>query len=234
MPTPVYLFVPLLPVENINGVYCVRYPLSERLFYWSLETDGKDAIPEKDWEKYGVPELETETMIGSKQDAQFYTLAQGYLYAKRYDLDGMQYARDHGFPKLICDDPHNVWFQAESFSLVELFGEDKPDSTVLTNGQLNPRSEGPNEWLSEDDPAAETCSDPLIRDKLKKATPVDVRIETNDSEPTEVVDLIVSNTRSESGTHSESLIADGAVNTTNISIEQGISYISTRSSISLL
>ncbi|KAK1227634.1 hypothetical protein PQX77_009357 [Marasmius sp. AFHP31] len=172
--TPVFLFIPPIPVENINGVYCVRYPLPEQLFYWSLDTDGKDAILEKDWEKYGVPKLGTEINIASEWDSDICTHIWEYLLSRNYNLDGKQYARDHGYPELMRGDPHDIWFQAESFSLVELFGEDQPD---------------------------------------------------NDSGATKVVDLIVSNTRLDSRVHSEISIEDGAVNTANISIRQGISSV---------
>ncbi|KAJ8094123.1 hypothetical protein PM082_023331 [Marasmius tenuissimus] len=60
--TPVYLFVPPIPVKHINGMHCVCYPPPNRLFHWSLRSDGKDVTPE-DWEKYGVPKLKMQIRI---------------------------------------------------------------------------------------------------------------------------------------------------------------------------
>ncbi|KAJ8094137.1 hypothetical protein PM082_023345 [Marasmius tenuissimus] len=178
-PTPVYLFVPPIPVEHINGMRCVRYPLSDGWFYWSLGSDGKNVIPKEDWEKYGVPKLVTEILIGSKWDENFCELAWKHLRSKNYNPDGKQYARDHGYPELLRDDPHDVWFRAESFSLVELFGEDEPDSKVLTKGQLNaepdiPISEGPIEVSNEED----ARSRPPTRAELMEPEPVEVHNQT--------------------------------------------------------
>ncbi|KAL0060075.1 hypothetical protein AAF712_013151 [Marasmius tenuissimus] len=161
-PTPVYLFVPPIPVEHIDGMHCVPYPLPDGLFYWSLGSDGKNVIPEEDWKKYGVPELRTSIEIGD------------------YNPDGRQYARDHSYPELLRDDPHDVWFRAESSSLVELFGEDEPTSKALIEEQLNTEpdisiSEEPNEASNEG--AIDTCSRPLTRDELKEASPIDARNE---------------------------------------------------------
>ncbi|KAJ8094131.1 hypothetical protein PM082_023339 [Marasmius tenuissimus] len=176
-PTPVYLFVPPIPVEHINGMHCVRYPLPDRLFYWSMDSNGKSVIPEEDWEKYGVPKLKTLIAVGQKWDVAYWSLAAQYLISRDYNRDGKQYARDYGYPELLCDDPHDFWFQAESFSLVELFGEDKPDSKVLIKEQLNaepnlPLCEGPNEASNEE--ATDTHSRPPTRAELVEAEPVRV------------------------------------------------------------
>ncbi|KAJ8094172.1 hypothetical protein PM082_023381 [Marasmius tenuissimus] len=174
-PTPVYLFVPPIPVEHINGMHCVRYPLPDRVFYWSLDSDGKSVIPEEDWEKYGVPKLVTLIAAGQKWNVAHWSLAWDYLISRDYNPDGKQYARDYGYPELLCDDPHNVWFQAESSSLVELLGEDEPDSKVLIKEQLNAEPnpqicEGLNEASNEED----THSRPLTRAELVEAEPVRV------------------------------------------------------------
>ncbi|KAJ8079737.1 hypothetical protein PM082_016559 [Marasmius tenuissimus] len=183
-PTPVYLFVLPIPVEHINGVHCVRYPLPDGLFYWSLDSDGKSVIPEEDWEKYGVPKLVTRIVVGQKWNVAHWSFARDYLISRDYNLDGKQYARDYGYPELLIDDPHDVWFQAESFSLVELFGEDEPDSKVLIKEQLNaepnlPICEGPNEASNEE--ATDTHSRPLTRAELVEAEPV--RVHNQASEP---------------------------------------------------
>ncbi|KAK1224628.1 hypothetical protein PQX77_012467 [Marasmius sp. AFHP31] len=126
--TPLYLFVPPIPVEHINGVHCVRYPLLDGLFYWSFDPDGKDVVPVQDWEELGVPELNTILGISSHWLDPAYNCVQDHLVSRGYSLDGKRYARDYGYPELILDDPHDIWFQAESFSLVELFGENQSDN----------------------------------------------------------------------------------------------------------
>ncbi|KAK1225365.1 hypothetical protein PQX77_011698 [Marasmius sp. AFHP31] len=106
-PTPAYLFVQRLPAEYINGVHCVHYPFSENLFYWSHDQKGGNAIAEEDWEQFGIPKLRVEEWIGSSWDEEEYKLVRNHLHSKDYELDGKQYARDHGHPELIFADPHD-------------------------------------------------------------------------------------------------------------------------------
>ncbi|KAJ8094164.1 hypothetical protein PM082_023373 [Marasmius tenuissimus] len=179
-PTPVYLFVPPIPVEHINGMHCVHELPPDSLFYWSLGSDGKNVIPKENWEKYGVPELRPGiASFGSNWVNSFCGITWEYLRSKNYNPDGKQYARDHGYPELLRDDPYDVWFQAESFSLVKLFGEDEPDSKVLIKEQLNAEpnistSEGSNEALNEKD----TCSCPPTRAELVEAETIEVHNQT--------------------------------------------------------
>ncbi|KAJ8079749.1 hypothetical protein PM082_016571 [Marasmius tenuissimus] len=127
-PTPLYLFVPPIPVEHINGMHCIRYPLPNRLFYWSFDPDGQDVVLIEDYEELGVPELDATLGISSRWLDPMYNCIHDHLLTKGYSLDGKQYARDHDYPELVRDDPHDIWFQAESFSLAELFGENQSDN----------------------------------------------------------------------------------------------------------
>ncbi|KAK1224260.1 hypothetical protein PQX77_012838 [Marasmius sp. AFHP31] len=107
-PTPVFLFVPPIPVEHINDVYCVRYPLPDTLFYWSLDPNGKTVIPEEEWEKHGIPKLRAATYVGSLWGNNAYRCIREHLNAKGYELDGKRYAQDYGYPELIRGDPHDI------------------------------------------------------------------------------------------------------------------------------
>ncbi|KAK1228870.1 hypothetical protein PQX77_008080, partial [Marasmius sp. AFHP31] len=98
---PVYLFVPTLQVEYINGMHCIRYPLPDSLFYWATDPEGKHLIPEEQWERYEIPELKVRTWIGSYWDYYEYNSVKDHLLRKNYGSDGKQYARDHGCPELI-------------------------------------------------------------------------------------------------------------------------------------
>ncbi|KAJ8075344.1 hypothetical protein PM082_019682 [Marasmius tenuissimus] len=103
---PVYLFVPPLHVEYIDGMYCIPHPLPDPLFYWSWDPKGKTVISEIDWEQSGIPQLEVETWVGSYWVDEEYRLIKSHLHTKNYDIDGKQYAQDHGYPELIWGDPH--------------------------------------------------------------------------------------------------------------------------------
>ncbi|KAJ8095763.1 hypothetical protein PM082_022870 [Marasmius tenuissimus] len=59
----VYLFVPLIPLEKVNNLSCIRYPLLHPSFYWSLDPNGHSVICEDDWAAYGIPCLEFHTWI---------------------------------------------------------------------------------------------------------------------------------------------------------------------------
>ncbi|KAK1218063.1 hypothetical protein PQX77_019260 [Marasmius sp. AFHP31] len=113
--TPVYLFVPPLPTEAINNTHRIHYPLPENLFYWSHDPHGRTAVVDKDWEKFGIPELEVKGYIGSYWDDQEYAAVPVHLQSGGYELDGKQYARDHGYPELIheeliySDDSDSEW-----------------------------------------------------------------------------------------------------------------------------
>ncbi|KAK1221969.1 hypothetical protein PQX77_015212 [Marasmius sp. AFHP31] len=104
--TPAYLFIPPLPTEYINNTHCIRFPLPENLFYWSHDLKGRTAIIEEDWEKFGIPILSVQEWIGSSWKKEYYAFVKDHLYTGGYELDGKQYARDHGYPKLIHADPH--------------------------------------------------------------------------------------------------------------------------------
>ncbi|KAJ8079750.1 hypothetical protein PM082_016572 [Marasmius tenuissimus] len=129
----VYLFVPPIPVEYINGMYCVRYPLPDTLFYWSLDPAGKNRIPKRDWKKYGVPKLGITTWISSYWREYQYQTIREHLCAKGYDLDGKQYVCDYGYPELIIGDPHN-------YQIAELREETQPETFFST---LEPTCDSP-------------------------------------------------------------------------------------------
>ncbi|KAK1220509.1 hypothetical protein PQX77_016719 [Marasmius sp. AFHP31] len=106
--TPVYLFVHPLPIDFINNLYCIRYPLPEKLFYWSYDPQGRNAITAEDRERFEVPELSMERWIGTFWKEEHYAFVQEHLCSRSYNLDGKKYAYDHGHPKLVFADPHNT------------------------------------------------------------------------------------------------------------------------------
>ncbi|KAL0056900.1 hypothetical protein AAF712_016485, partial [Marasmius tenuissimus] len=67
----------------------------------------KVTIAKKDWEKYGIPELEVNEWIGSFWWVWDYNVVKPYLHKKGYESDGKRYACDHGYPALIQGDPHD-------------------------------------------------------------------------------------------------------------------------------
>ncbi|KAK1218768.1 hypothetical protein PQX77_018525 [Marasmius sp. AFHP31] len=99
--TPAYLFVPPLPVEIINNMQCVQYPFSRPLFYWSHDPQGEQVIAEEKWEEFGIPKLEMKDLVGSNWWSESYAFVREHLTSKNYNLDGRQYAQEHGYPKLI-------------------------------------------------------------------------------------------------------------------------------------
>ncbi|KAJ8095732.1 hypothetical protein PM082_022839 [Marasmius tenuissimus] len=105
--TPAYLFAPPIPIEVVDNVYCIHYPLSDTLFFWSLDPNGQDVIYEENWEAYGIPQLEIFTWIGSLWVGGGYRLVRRHLKKKSCTLDGRQYAREHGYPELAYGNPHN-------------------------------------------------------------------------------------------------------------------------------
>ncbi|KAK1218071.1 hypothetical protein PQX77_019268 [Marasmius sp. AFHP31] len=119
--TPAYLFVPPLPTEVINNTHCIHYPLPENLFYWSHDPQGRTAVVEKDWEKFGIPKLSVKGWIGSGWGERYCALVRVHLQSGGYELDGKQYARDHGYPELIHADPGDN-------AIEEIIYSDDPDS----------------------------------------------------------------------------------------------------------
>ncbi|KAK1219128.1 Rho guanine nucleotide exchange factor [Marasmius sp. AFHP31] len=78
------------------------YPTtSEPIFYWSFDEEGIDHIPEEDWGRYGIPELAVDMRVGSSWDSFHYNGVTEYLLLKNYNLDGKEYADDHGYPELL-------------------------------------------------------------------------------------------------------------------------------------
>ncbi|KAK1223010.1 hypothetical protein PQX77_014130 [Marasmius sp. AFHP31] len=105
--TPAYLFVPLIPVELVDDVHCIRYPLPDAPFFWSSDSNGQNIICEEDWEAYGIPQLEILTWIGSSWSKDKYATVQDHLRNKDCSLYGRQYAQEHGYPELVYGDSHN-------------------------------------------------------------------------------------------------------------------------------
>ncbi|KAK1215514.1 hypothetical protein PQX77_021878 [Marasmius sp. AFHP31] len=105
--TPAYLFVHPLPIDFTNNLHCIRYPLPEKLFYWSHDPQGRNAIAEEDWERLGVPELSLERWIGTFWLEEHYVFVREHLRSRSCNLDGKEYAYDHGHPELVFADPHD-------------------------------------------------------------------------------------------------------------------------------
>ncbi|KAJ8074681.1 hypothetical protein PM082_022259 [Marasmius tenuissimus] len=103
--TPIYLFVPPIPIEHSDGKYSICYPFVDPLFYWSLDPNGEHAISEKDWETNGVPKLKVLSWIGASWYRGDYGVVIQHLQTKRYEWDGRQYAWERGYPMLISGDP---------------------------------------------------------------------------------------------------------------------------------
>ncbi|KAK1216338.1 hypothetical protein PQX77_021039 [Marasmius sp. AFHP31] len=121
-PRPAYLFVTPLPVEYINGVYCIRHPFPDSLFYWASDPEGRDVIPEESWMDHGIPEMEVKEWMGSLWSDDISQLVQNHLRDKGYGSDGKQYARDKGYPELLRGDPHDR-------RMVELEDSDSDESS---------------------------------------------------------------------------------------------------------
>ena len=105
-PTRVYLFVPPISLEEINGLYSIRYPFPSTLFYWSFDPYGHDYIPQDQWETYGIPTLEVLTWIGTSWGCSDYEVVREHLQRKNVSLDGRQYAQYHGYPELVHGEYH--------------------------------------------------------------------------------------------------------------------------------
>ncbi|KAK1234264.1 hypothetical protein PQX77_002536, partial [Marasmius sp. AFHP31] len=138
--TPAYLFVPPIPVEKVNNVHCIRYPLTSRLFYWCSDRKGRSVIHKKDWEKFNIPHLEAFEWIGSSWGPSPYKVVRDHLHRRKYPLDGKQYARDYGYSELIHSDPHDP----------QIAVADVPDRSAGPGGsseswELVPAVQNPNE-----------------------------------------------------------------------------------------
>ncbi|KAK1215320.1 hypothetical protein PQX77_022079 [Marasmius sp. AFHP31] len=107
-PTPAYLFISPLCTGLVNGLYCIRVPFPQSLFYWSSDPHGRNKIAKKDWERLGIPELRATGLIGSYWGDDVCAVVREVLCQKNYNADGKQYAREHGYPELILGDPHDT------------------------------------------------------------------------------------------------------------------------------
>ncbi|KAJ8095851.1 hypothetical protein PM082_022745 [Marasmius tenuissimus] len=124
--TPVYLFVPPIPIiEHSKGMYSVRYPLVSPFFYWSFDPNGRHAISEDDWKTHDIPRLKVLSWIGASWGNGPYNVAHEYLQIKQYSSDGRQYAWERGHSVLVQGDPHyagtvcdedKLYFDSDIFS----------------------------------------------------------------------------------------------------------------------
>ncbi|KAJ8074492.1 hypothetical protein PM082_015393 [Marasmius tenuissimus] len=149
-PEPAYLFVLPLHTELINGLHCVQYPFPQSLFYWSSDPHGRDKIAKEDWEKLGIPKLRVWELIGSYWDSDDCQAVREVLHQKKYDLDGKQYARNHGHPELILGDPHNsTTFKKLEPSESNLEPETPTSPSRLTSPSAYSLVEAPPEFVLE-------------------------------------------------------------------------------------
>ncbi|KAK1233612.1 hypothetical protein PQX77_003222, partial [Marasmius sp. AFHP31] len=119
---PIYLFVPPLCTEYINGMHCLRIPLPD-FFYWTSDPEGRVRLPKEGRGRYcsGIPNLQVETYIGSIWWPSDLEVVTRHLRNKGYESNGRQYARDHGYPELIQGDPH-----VKRMVELEFSDDDKP------------------------------------------------------------------------------------------------------------
>ncbi|KAK1219757.1 hypothetical protein PQX77_017513 [Marasmius sp. AFHP31] len=145
-PKPAYLFLRPLHTELINGLHCVRYPLSRNIFYWSNDPQGRDVIAEKDWERLQIPKMRVRGSIGTKWRDYEYADVRELLHQKNRALDGMQYAREHGYPELIPRDPHDTTrFKELKSSEPDSEPETPPSPSQLTSPSTYSLVEAPLE-----------------------------------------------------------------------------------------
>ncbi|KAK1218015.1 hypothetical protein PQX77_019313 [Marasmius sp. AFHP31] len=145
-PKPTYLFILPLHTELINSLHCFRYPLSRNIFYWSNDPQGRDKIAEKDWERLGIPKLRVWGVIGTYWHDYEYADVQELLHQKNCALDGKQYARERGYPKLILGDPHDTTrFEELKSSESDSEPETPPSPSRLTSPSTYSLVEAPLE-----------------------------------------------------------------------------------------
>ncbi|KAK1221769.1 hypothetical protein PQX77_015425 [Marasmius sp. AFHP31] len=155
--TPAYLFVPPIPVEMVDDVHCIRYPLPDAPFFWCSDSDGQNVIYEEDWEAYGIPQLEIVTWIGSSWWGDRYETVHSHLRKRNYPLDGRQYAREHGYPELVYGDPHDP----------SIMVTDELDTNQVINGSCEPSE----------------SQDPQTTPTIKEATPAMMIIRHQSTNP---------------------------------------------------
>ncbi|KAK1224515.1 hypothetical protein PQX77_012577 [Marasmius sp. AFHP31] len=195
--TPAYLFVPPVLIEVVDGVYCVRYPLPDTLFFWCSDPNGQDVIYEEDWETYEIPRLEILTWIGSSWYFDRYKVVHNHLQKRNYPLDGRQYALEYGYPELKYGDPHNtsimVIEELDTTQEINGFSErseyrdgshhqgsnpDDDDNSVL----VNPSSNEAKEIQQHEAPQTGTGAVTLLQSKATKRDPYHVSFTNSQNE----------------------------------------------------
>ncbi|KAK1220936.1 hypothetical protein PQX77_016262 [Marasmius sp. AFHP31] len=164
-PKPTYLFIPPLHTELINGLHCFRYPHSRNIFYWSNDPQGRDKIAEKDWERLRIPKLRVQGLIGSYWDDFEYICVRELLHQKNCTLDGKQYARERGYPKLIPGNPHDTTrFKELRSSEPDSEPETPSEPSQLTSPSMYSLVEAPPEpkLESEEAPVAPTPKETMV------------------------------------------------------------------------
>ncbi|KAK1226152.1 hypothetical protein PQX77_010877 [Marasmius sp. AFHP31] len=132
--TPVYLFVPPIPVKLVNNIYCMQYPLPDTPFFWCSDSNGQNVIYEEDWDTYEIPQLEILPWIGSSWYYHEYEIVHDHLRKKNYPLDGRQYAQEHGYPELVYGHPHNPGITAiEELDTTQEIGSSSEQSEYQGN-----------------------------------------------------------------------------------------------------
>ncbi|KAL0064784.1 hypothetical protein AAF712_008331, partial [Marasmius tenuissimus] len=116
------------------------------VFYWSHDPQGRDAISEEDWEKFGIHRLAVETWIGSNWGEEDYISIWEHLHLRNHNSDGRQYARQRKYPELVAGDPHDIArTRKEDFGCSNSGQETVPSPSQLASPSSSPPVKAPAE-----------------------------------------------------------------------------------------
>ncbi|KAL0573873.1 hypothetical protein V5O48_008075 [Marasmius crinis-equi] len=95
---PVYLFHRMLKPEIVNGVLQLDTSLFSDPFYWSLDPDGGQPLPEERLKDHGITKFDVTIWLGRCWEKSHYAAVREYLRLE--NQEPIQFARDHGYPIL--------------------------------------------------------------------------------------------------------------------------------------
>ncbi|KAK7033637.1 hypothetical protein VNI00_012637 [Paramarasmius palmivorus] len=139
LPAPLYLFVYPMQPQTVDGTIYTAWP-KENSYFWSFDPTGGCRVPEDDHRFYGLPALDISVSVGTRWNVRHYRAVRGYLEMKGYDLLGVKYAEEHGYPILDlpnCDLEVDVILRLKKSE--KLFGSHRTNLRIFYPGM--PHSE---------------------------------------------------------------------------------------------
>ncbi|KAF9260398.1 hypothetical protein L218DRAFT_588313 [Marasmius fiardii PR-910] len=97
-----HIFIPPLSPAWIDNKHCICWPLTETLYYWSLDLDGQAPITTEDLRDYGIRVLSHSVNFEAVFNrTPYYEATLNHIQSLNYDPYSLEYAQGQGHELMV-------------------------------------------------------------------------------------------------------------------------------------